>query len=190
METVQEVRYSGVVVGRGVPVREREAGGAFVVLAEPLPVGTKITLRGEGGDETGRVTEVIESANPDQAGMRIEFVVAGETGARAPQAKPIEAKPAETKPVENPPELPPAAAAEIPPVTAAPAARATPTPPAAPEPPQAASGLAAGSPPAPVAAEAAPGHVPDSDSTASTSVPAASTDPATGGSGKRRRRRR
>ena len=73
-----------MVVGRGTPIRDRGAGGAFVVLAEPLPVGTPITLRGESGDEDARVTEVVESSNPDVAGMRVSF---GDTAAKAAPAK-------------------------------------------------------------------------------------------------------
>jgi hypothetical protein len=181
VETAQEVRYSGVVVGRGVPIRERDGGGAFVVLAEPLPVGTKVTVRGEGGEEQGRVTEVIESANPDQAGMRIQFGVADQSAVRGPQAKLAETNPADAKPAEKPPVVAPPPAADSPPRVEANAA------PAASEPP-------AGSPPAAVAGEAAPAHVPESDSTASAAVPGAvaagSTDAGVGGSGKRRRRRR
>jgi ribonuclease E len=99
VELATEVRYSGVVVGRGVPIRDYGAGGAFVVLAEPLPVGTRITLRGESGDEDARVTEVVESANPDLAGMRVSF---GETAAKAAPAKAapvVEAAPAKAAPV-------------------------------------------------------------------------------------------
>jgi len=93
VELATEVRYSGVVVGRGTPIRDRGAGGAFVVLAEPLPVGTPITLRGESGDEDARVTEVVESSNPDVAGMRVSF---GDTAAKAAPAK---AAPAKAAPV-------------------------------------------------------------------------------------------
>jgi hypothetical protein len=174
VESALEVRYSGVVVGRGVPIRDRDAGGAFVVLAEPLPVGTRITLRGEGAEaeEQGRVTAVTESANPDLAGMRIEFLSAS-------------AKPAPKQ--DNPPasEPPPPAVSEPPsemkmPPVAEPPPPATVKPPVVEEQPQ---------PYKPPVADtgAAPVEVASSDSTASSANP---QDPGLGGSGKRRRRRR
>jgi hypothetical protein len=184
VESAQEVRYSGVVVGRGVPVRERDASGAFVVLAEPLPVGTRITLRGEGDDVEARVTAVTESANPDLAGVRIAFVSAEGPRAPAGEKRPPEKPPSDKSPVREPPpdaevrkapvvEPPPPAPAK-PPVIEEPRERETP--------PVVETRAAS----TPATADGAPTEVPTSDSTASAAMP---VDPGMGG-GKRRRRRR
>jgi hypothetical protein len=136
MEGATEVRYAGVVLGRAAEVREAHASGVFVALAEPLPVGTPVVLKGEGGERAARVIEVIESADPAAAGMRVHF-----TGAAEPVAAP--------KPQAAPP-----------PVQAAPPAQAAPPPPvqAAPPPPvQAAPAGVASEPSDSQAQQAAPG---------------------------------
>jgi hypothetical protein len=108
VDAVTEVRYVGVVVGRGATVRS-EAGGAFVVFPEPLPVGTSVVLRGEDGDRPALVTEVIESADPNSAGMRIRYGAVGAKPA-APQAAP----PPAAEPAPAPPVVQPAAEATTP----------------------------------------------------------------------------
>ena len=45
MDSVTEVRYGSVIVGRSPQVRDRTATGAFIVFSEPLPVGTPIALK-------------------------------------------------------------------------------------------------------------------------------------------------
>ncbi len=49
------------------------------MFGEPLPVGTAIVLKMEEGEQTARVTEVIESADPNAAGMRLRFGAATST---------------------------------------------------------------------------------------------------------------
>jgi hypothetical protein len=195
VESALEVRYSGVVVGRGAPVRDRDGGSAFVVLAEPLPVGTRITLRGEAGEEQARVTEVIESANPDVAGMRISFGAADAGRKAAPVPKPqAQEPPVERAPADEPPPAPKKPAVEEAPP------RATQKPPVVEEPPERETPPVvetATAPPATQAsplAEAAPSEVATSDSTASSAhaqgQPPGQSPDGFGGSGKRRRRRR
>jgi hypothetical protein len=76
-----EVRYAGVVVGRGALVREvAEEGGfvrafvrAFVGLPEPMPVGTAVTLKIGEDVQSAIVEEVVESAEPSAVGMRVRW---------------------------------------------------------------------------------------------------------------------
>jgi hypothetical protein len=111
VDTATEVRYAGVTVGRAAHLRDREDRGAFLVFSEPLPVGTSIVLKLEGGEQAARVTKVVESADPNVAGMRLAFL----TGAEAQAAKPAVAP------------APSAAPAPAPEAAPAPAAPATPT---------------------------------------------------------------
>jgi hypothetical protein len=85
VENTVEVRYAGVVVGRSAMVRDRNAQGAFVTLAEPLPVGTTVTLKAGDVTEEARVVEVVESADPAAAGMRVHFAAAAPATKAAPE---------------------------------------------------------------------------------------------------------
>jgi hypothetical protein len=69
-------------------VRDLDASGAFVVFAEPLPVGTVLSLKIGEGFRDARVGEVIESADAAAAGMRVVFT-------SAPPAGEVEAVPEE-----------------------------------------------------------------------------------------------
>jgi hypothetical protein len=95
-----EVRYAGVVVGRGVLARDLGEDGAFVGIAEPLPVGTSVTLKIGDAVREGRVDEVVESADPSVVGMRVSWGGAART---LPATKPVETKPVETKPADAKP---------------------------------------------------------------------------------------
>jgi len=106
VETATEVRYAGVVVGRAAPLRDTDGAGVFVLCAEPMPVGTPVSLKIEEAERAARVTEVVESADANLAGMRVRFVseaeVALPSGGAAPppvvtasvEAVPVEAAPA------------------------------------------------------------------------------------------------
>ena len=166
-----EVRYAGVVVGRSTKVRDWNDAGAFIGFAEPLPSGTPLVLKGDGVEQPARVLEVIESADPAVAGMRVTFADVARAARSAP--KPA-AAPAKASPSPSPATSP------------SPAPRPASPPPAA---------VA----PASVVAEAAPVEV--SDGSSSTVVAGEVSGAATGehgegeagqggGGGKRRRRRR
>lgn len=95
-----EVRYAGVAVGRATQVKDWTAGGAFIGFAEPLPSGTAIELRGENITQAARVEEVVESADPNVAGMRVSFLApapgsSAGSASSAPPAAPEAAPPAE-----------------------------------------------------------------------------------------------
>jgi hypothetical protein len=81
-----EVRYAGVVVGRGVLARDLGEDGAFVGIAEPLPVGTNVSLKIGDAVREGRVDEVVESADLAVVGMRVTWGGAART---APAAKAV-----------------------------------------------------------------------------------------------------
>jgi hypothetical protein len=83
-----EVRYAGVIVGRGVLARDLGEGGAFVGIAEPLPVGTSVTLKIGDAVREGRVDEVVESADPAVVGMRVSW---GEAARTLPAPAPVAA---------------------------------------------------------------------------------------------------
>lgn len=119
MDSATEVRYGGVVVGRSPQVRDRSDAGAFVVFAEPLPVGTSLVLKLDDKDQHARVTEVVEAADASAAGMRVRFVKPGEKAApaAAPAARasaapaPAAAAPAPAATPQPEPSAPVAAAA-------------------------------------------------------------------------------
>jgi pyruvate dehydrogenase E2 component (dihydrolipoyllysine-residue acetyltransferase) len=130
VDTSVEVRYAGVVVGRGLVLRDQGAEGTFVGIPEPLPVGTLVTLK--IGDEVrqARVDEVVESAEPNAVGMRVHFRDP-RAATPAPRPTPAAATPApapkaasEPTPVAATPAPAPTAAAPAP----APADPAAPAP--------------------------------------------------------------
>jgi hypothetical protein len=68
-----EVRYAGVVVGRGAVVKELGPEAAFVSVPEPMPVGTLLTLKIGDSVRQARVEEVVEAAEPTVVGMRVSW---------------------------------------------------------------------------------------------------------------------
>ena len=82
MENAVEVRYAGVVVGRGALITELGPDAAFVGISEPLPVGTLVTLKIGDVVREAWVDEVVESSEPSAVGMRVRW------GASAPAARP------------------------------------------------------------------------------------------------------
>jgi hypothetical protein len=100
-----EVRYAGVVVGRGALLKELGADAIFVGIPEPLPVGTVVTLKIGDAVREARVDDVVESAEPSAAGMRVRW------GAAAVAPRP-------TPPTVTPPQA--AAPSEASPQAAAP----------------------------------------------------------------------
>jgi hypothetical protein len=181
-----EVRYAGVVVGRAALVKELGPDAAFVGLSEPLPVGTRVTLK--IGDEVreARVDEVVESAEPTVVGMRVRWGGAAAATRPAPVSAPA--------PTPPPAEVaaPPPAEVAAPPLEAAappPAEVAAPPPEAAAPPP---AEVAAPPPVEPSKPEAAPSN--EAGSSAAIAAPLSLASPAGDGAqpggGKRRRKRR
>jgi hypothetical protein len=116
VENVIEVRYAGVVVGRSTKVRDWNDAGAFIGFAEPLPRGTPVVLKGDGVEQPARVVEVIESADPGVAGMRVTFAEAARAVRPAPRPAATPAR-AESAPSGPAPAVPtPTAVSEAAPV--------------------------------------------------------------------------
>jgi hypothetical protein len=126
MQAPVEICYAGVVITRADEVREGERGEFFVVMKDPLPVGTPLDVRSADARASVRVSHVVESADGAGSGMQVRPV--GPDDARAAMwiPPPPAAKMAST----------PSAAAT--PAVAAPAASDQPAQ-AAPEPAAAAS---------------------------------------------------
>lgn len=73
METSIELRYAGVVIGKATVAGEIDEGGLFLPVPDPLPVGTKVTLKIDDRPVDGRVISVSESADPAKCGMKIRI---------------------------------------------------------------------------------------------------------------------
>jgi hypothetical protein len=157
-----EVRYAGVVVGRGALVKDLGPDAAFVGIPEPLPVGTLVTLKIGDAVREARVDDVVESSDATAVGMRVRWGGGAETSRSAPA-------------------MPPAAPAAAPaPAAAAPAPALSVEPPAPAQP--ASVGVESAPPPA-VA-------VGDGRIAAPLSLAGPSGDGSQAGGGKRRRKRR
>lgn len=102
MDNSVEVRYAGVVVGRGALVKELGADAIFVGLPDPLPVGTLVTLKIGDAVRDARVDEVVESADVSTAGMRVRWGAAAAAARPAPAKEP--AQPAAAAPAPRAPE--------------------------------------------------------------------------------------
>jgi hypothetical protein len=68
-----EIRYAGVLLGRATQARDQSPAGLFVGFSEPLPIGTAVSLKSADGERVGKVTDVVESADPAVAGMRVQY---------------------------------------------------------------------------------------------------------------------
>ena len=179
VDTSVEVRYAGVVVGRGLVLRDQGDEGTFVGIPEPLPVGTLVTLKTGETVREARVDEVVESAEPSAVGMHVRW--GGEVRAAAPAPTP-----------QVPPRAPAPVAAQPAPVAAQPApVAAEPAPVAAepaPVPAEPAPVPQAFAAPAPVAAPLEPAEAPGAIPAPLSLANAA--DSASHGGGKKRRKRR
>jgi len=110
VEKMIEVRYAGAVVGRSAIVRELDTQGMFLGTAEPMPVGTVVTLK--MGDQAVQVKVAAVSESPElaRAGMRVRFAdpasanLFGIPGPAAEPAAPMMAAPVPSAPQAAPPE--------------------------------------------------------------------------------------
>jgi hypothetical protein len=68
-----EIVYEGAILARGVsPSGNLEDGGTmFLLLADPMPVGTRLELRGTDETALVRVVRVTESPDPTIAGVAV-----------------------------------------------------------------------------------------------------------------------
>jgi hypothetical protein len=139
MQAPVEICYAGVVIARAEEVREGEGGEFFIVMKDPLPVGTLLGVRSADSLVSARVLRVVESADPTASGMQVRPAGSDDAGTAIwipppPAAKPGSAQAAAatqaTAAVEPPAAEEPAPAQAVP-VEAA-AASASESPAAAP----------------------------------------------------------
>jgi outer membrane biosynthesis protein TonB len=136
-----DVFYDGLVVQRGSAARD-EAGGAFIELELPLPVGTRIAVRGPDGERQARVTRVHEGLG---SGVLVQFGDAkplGDAGSERTASQVPQHSAAPPVPVSDRPTAQVPIAAMIgqpPPAAPPPAAVAPPAPEPEPEPAEAAA---------------------------------------------------
>jgi hypothetical protein len=141
MEAPVEIRYAGVVVGRAQEMRSADGDppSFFLVMREPMPVGSVLRLRAGGRETPARVVHTVESPDPAVCGMQVCLIGEGEEAATewipppaAEKPRPAEA-PAETAmPVieVGPPVLEPVSVAKSPSQVAAEPQEALPVAPA------------------------------------------------------------
>jgi len=67
MQAPVEICYAGVVIARSEEVREVKGGEIFVVMKDPLPVGTLVGLRSADSLVSVRVVHVVDSTTGQTA---------------------------------------------------------------------------------------------------------------------------
>src|SRR5438270_13345006 len=70
---IVDVLYEGLTLQTGAQARE-DADGTFIELESPMPVGTRLTVRGPEGERPARVEHVREGMG---AGVVVKFVENG-----------------------------------------------------------------------------------------------------------------
>lgn len=75
-----DVLYEGLALLRGVTLRE-DAGGLFLEWDAPMPVGTRLVLRGPDGEKHARIQHVNEGAG---GGVILKYVDAAAPREAAP----------------------------------------------------------------------------------------------------------
>jgi len=111
MQAPVDICYAGVVVARAEEVREAEGGDLFVVMKEPLPVGTLVGVSAPDAQFAVRVAHVVETADGADNGMRVHRLAADDPGAA------MWIPPPPPKPAPAPPAAEPAPAAAAPPAS-------------------------------------------------------------------------
>ena len=93
METTIELGYAGVVIGRVTVAGEIDENSLFLPVPDPLPVGTRVSLKIDGRTTAARVIGVTETAEAGKAGMRVRVTDTGASveAAPAPAQAPVTA---------------------------------------------------------------------------------------------------
>jgi hypothetical protein len=150
MEAPVEIRYAGVVIGRAQEVRgaDGDSPSFFLVVREPMPVGSVLHLRAGDRETPARVVRTVESPDATACGMQVRLI--GEGDQVATEWIPPPAVVAEkARSVEEP------AKTAMPVIEVGPAGPAYPGTPTSAEPPTQSTAEPQEAPPA-AAAEAAP----------------------------------
>jgi hypothetical protein len=105
MQAPVEIHYAGVVVARAEEMREVEGGELFIVIKEPLPVGTLVGVSTPEAQFNVRVAHVVETVDGADNGMRVRRLGDSDPGANLwvppPPAKPAPAPERAVAPVEE-----------------------------------------------------------------------------------------
>jgi hypothetical protein len=102
MQAPVEICYAGVVVSRAEEVREGAGGELFVVMKDPLPVGTLLGVRSADELITVRVAHVVETADGAESGMQVRPAASDDAGVARWIPPPPAAKIASTPPAAVP----------------------------------------------------------------------------------------
>jgi hypothetical protein len=102
MQAPVEICYAGVVVSRAEEVREGAGGELFVVMKDPLPVGTLLGVRSADELITVRVAHVVETADGAESGMQVRPAASDDAGVARWIPPPPAAKTASTPPAAVP----------------------------------------------------------------------------------------
>lgn len=75
MESPVEIRYAGVVIGRAQEIRGGDSDSSFfLVVRDPMPVGSVVHLRTGERETPARVVHAVESADPAAAGIQVRLI--------------------------------------------------------------------------------------------------------------------
>jgi hypothetical protein len=102
MESPVEIRYAGVVIGRAQEVRRSDGDSTFfLVVREPMPVGSVLHLRTGDRETPARVVHTVESSDPATSGLQVRLIGESEEVATEwiPPPAPVVEK---ARPVEEP----------------------------------------------------------------------------------------
>lgn len=103
MESPVEIRYAGVVIGRAQEIRGGDGDSSFfLVVREPMPVGSVVHLRTGDRETSARVVHAVESADAAAAGIQVRLIGESEEVATEwiPPPAPVVEK---VRPAEEPP---------------------------------------------------------------------------------------
>jgi hypothetical protein len=104
MESPVEIRYAGVVIGRAQEIRGGDGDSSFfLVVREPMPVGSVVHLRTGDRETPARVVHAVESADAAAAGIQVRLIGESEevTTEWIPPPAPVVEK---VRPAEEPPQ--------------------------------------------------------------------------------------
>jgi hypothetical protein len=76
MESPVEIRYAGVIIGRAQEVRSADGDSSafFLVVREPMPVGSVLHLRTGDRETPARVVHTVESSDPAACGVQVRLI--------------------------------------------------------------------------------------------------------------------
>jgi hypothetical protein len=102
MESPVEIRYAGVVIGRAQEIRGSDGDSSFfLVVRDPMPVGSVVHLRTGDRETPARVIHTVESADAAAAGIQVRLI--GEAEEVATEWIPPPAPVEKARPAEEPP---------------------------------------------------------------------------------------